>query len=165
MQHLLPKTLFQFICHFLRPHKSIAIIYILLAVAAGLWGPFNSILIKNVINLLPHVQDRDISILTLSSSLIVLNFIVLDNFTWRGVGYIRCKFMPAIINNIIEKMMDHVLGKPHQFYQDNLSGKISRNITNLADGIELLISGITPNFLRGSVQLTVSVSGFTSTQI
>ncbi len=46
--------------------------------------------------------------------------------------------------------MDYVLKKSHQFFQDNLSGKISKQITNLADGIEKLFSSVASNFLRGA---------------
>jgi len=147
---VLPKTLFPFIWHFLRDYKPVVVVFVLLAVAAGLWGPFNSVLIKYIINLLPHAHDGDISILRLPASLIVVNFIVFGNFTWRGVHYIDCKFVPIVINSVTGKMMDYVLGKSHQFYQDNLSGKISKQITNLADGIEILIRRVAPNFLRGA---------------
>jgi ATP-binding cassette subfamily B protein len=137
---ILPKTLFPFIWHFLRTYKSTVIIYVLFSVAAGFWGPFNSMLIKQVINRLPSVANGDISILIVPMSLIVVNFIVFDNFTWRGLAYIRAKFTPVILNRIIGESMDYVLGQSHQFYQDNLSGKISKQITNLVDGIEKLIS-------------------------
>ncbi|WP_341792903.1 ABC transporter ATP-binding protein [Rickettsia endosymbiont of Ceutorhynchus obstrictus] len=150
MQDQLPKTLFPFIWHFLRSYKSVVIIFVLLSLSAGFWGPFNSILIKHIINLLPQIQGGDTSILVLPASLIVLNFIVFDNFTWRGLTYIRCKFVPRIINHIIWQSMDYVLKKSHQFFQDNLSGKISKQITNLADGIEKLFSSVASNFLRGA---------------
>lgn len=84
----LPKKLFPFIWYFLREYTSAVIIYVVLAIAAGLLGPFNSLLIKHVINLLPGVAGGDISILIVPVSLIVVNFIVFYNFTWRGIMYI-----------------------------------------------------------------------------
>ncbi len=153
----LPKTLFPFIWHFLREYKTAVIFYIMLAIVAGFWGPFNSMLIKQVINLLPSVSGGDISILIVPAILIVINFIVFDNFTWRGLTYIRAKFIPVIINRIIGESMDHVLGKSHQFYQDNLSGKTSKQITNLADGIEKLTSSVASNFLRGASLLLAAI--------
>lgn len=53
--------------------------------------------------------------------------------------------------------MDHVLGKSNQFYQDNLSGKLAKQITNLADGIEKLISDLASNFLRGASLLLTAI--------
>ncbi len=157
----LPKTLFPFIWHFLREYKSAVIVYVALAIVAGFWGPFNSILIKQVINLLPSVSGGDISILIVPAILIVVNFIVFDNFIWRGITYIRAKFIPVILGHIIGESMDHVLGKSHQFYQDNLSGKISKQITNLADGIEKLTSSVACNFLRGaSLLLTAGLAAY-----
>ena len=155
----LPKTLFPFIWHFLREYKSAVIVYVTLAIVAGLWGPFNSMLLAQIINLLPAggVAGGDISILIVPASLIVVNFIVFDNFTWRGVNYIQAKFIPVIINRIIGESMDYALGKSHQFYQDNLSGKTSKQITNLADGIEKLIWPVIANFLRGASLLLAAI--------
>ncbi|MCD6055563.1 MAG: transporter, ATP-binding protein [Gammaproteobacteria bacterium] len=150
MQPSLPTALFPFIWHFLRQYKFKVSIYVIFALAAGFWGPFNSLLIKEVINRLPNAASGDISILMLPASLIVLNFIIFDNLTWRGITYIRAKYLPVIINCVIAEVMDHCLSKAPQFYHENLSGKISRHISNLADGIESLGSNVAPNFLRGA---------------
>ena len=45
----LPKHIFPFIWYFLRDYKSVVLVFIVLAITAGFWGPFNSILIKNII--------------------------------------------------------------------------------------------------------------------
>ncbi len=156
MNHQLPTTLFPFIWHFLRPYKHIVFIFVLLCIAAGFWGPFNSLAVKHVINLLPEAQGGDVSILYFPISLIVLNFIIFDNVTWRSINYIRYKFLPVIINQIIGQMMEHVLNHSHQFFQDNLSGKISKQITTLADGIEIIITKVVWNFLRGASMLLVA---------
>jgi ATP-binding cassette subfamily B protein len=152
----LPKTLFPFIWHFLRDYKIGVVVLVLLAVIAGFWGPFNSILIKYVIDLLPQIQKGDASRLMLPVGLIVVNFIVFDNLTWRGITYIRCKFLPLIINRIIGESMDYVLGQSPQFYQDNLSGKTAKQIVNLAEGIEKLTSSVASYFLRGASLLLIA---------
>lgn len=150
---LLPRTFFPFMWYFMREYKLAVVAYVLLAIAAGFWGPFNSLALKHIINLLPTIADGDISVLMFPACLIIVNFIVFDNFTWRGIAYIRGRFAPIIANRIIQELMDHCLGKSHQFYQDNLLGKILKRITNLADGIEKLIGSIIANFLRGAALL------------
>jgi ATP-binding cassette subfamily B protein len=147
---MLPKKLFSFICFFLRPYKLVNYVYFSLALAAGFWGPFNSIIVKNIINLLPEIKIGNEQLLLWPISLIVLNFIVFDNFTWRGIAYIRYKYHGVIINEIIKKMMNLTLKHSHQFFQDNFSGAVSKQITNLADGIEQIIGHILTNFLRST---------------
>ncbi|PPE02982.1 putative ABC transporter ATP-binding protein [Holospora curviuscula] len=142
----------------MRPYKYTVITYGVLAIAAGFWGPFNSILIKQLINLLPSVAGEDISILIIPASLIIVNFIVFDNITWRGITYIRAKCVPEIINQVIGTSINYVLGQSHKFYQENLSGKISKQITNLADGIEKLIGTIGCNFLTGASLLCTAIT-------
>lgn len=157
----LPKALFPFIWHFLRPHKPVVMIYVLIAVTAGFWGPFNSLLIKQLINLLPSVTDGNIKSLIFPSCLIVLNFIVFDNFTWRGINYIWAKFVPTIVNSVMSETMDYVLSHSHQFYQNNLSGQISKQIGNLTDGMTRIITFSAVNFLRGaSLLLTAFVAAY-----
>ena len=136
--------------------KPAVTIFSLLAIIAGFWAPFNSVLIKNVINLLPQIENDDASILLFPVSLIVLNFIIFDNLTWRIITYIRCKYAPMIINRMIGQSTIYVLGQSHQFFQDSLSGKISKQITNLADGAEKIITSVAPNFLRGASLLLTS---------
>lgn len=153
----LPGKFFSFICFFLRDFKTAAVICALLAILAGFWGPFNSLLIKEVIDLLPQTQHGEISVLFLPASLIVINFIIFDNFTWRGTMYIRSKYVPIIINRMVSKCMDHILKQPDEFFQNNLTGKLAKQITNLSDGAEALFSSISLNFLRGASLLIAAM--------
>src|SRR3990167_10353086 len=138
----LPDKLLPFIWHFLKPYKGIVIMYVCIAMLAGCWGPFNSMLIKTLINILTPSQIENISLLTWPAVLLVLNFIVFDNFTWRTIGYLNCKFQPVIKNQIISETFNFVLGSSHQYFQDNLSGRISSQINALADNIERILHNI-----------------------
>lgn len=149
MQQSLPKTLFPFIWHFLKEHKMIVYMVVFLSIIAGFWGPFNSVLIKQLIDSLPSVNDGNVAVLAIPASLIVLNFIVFDNFTWRSVNYIWAKYVPVVQNKIIAVMLDYALSQSYGFYQNTLSGKVSKQITNLSDGVIDIITYKMTNFLRG----------------
>lgn len=153
----LPKTLFSFIRYFLRPYLWIVVICVGLALSAGLWGPFNSLLIKQLINLLPHVKNGDVSILIFPAILVVLNCILFENITWRCIDYIFAKYVPIIQNQMIAKMFDYTLAHSHGFYQNSLSGKISKQITNLADNAIEIVTFTFANFLRGVALLCISL--------
>lgn len=144
----LPKTLFLFIWHFLREHKRPVTVCIFLAITAGFWGPFNNMLLKYLINLLPVAADTT-TILWVPAGLIALNFILFDNVTWRGINYIWAKYVPIIQNKIIATMLDYALSQAHGFYENNLSGKIAKHITNLVDGITRIITFASANLIRG----------------
>lgn len=154
---MLPNTLFSFVWHFLKPYKVPAFIFVALAIVAGFWGPFNNMLIKKLINLLPQAQATgDMSLLVIPAALIVLNFIIFDNMTWRGIGYINYKYQPLIKNQIMAALLQHVLGSSHSFFQNNLSGRISHQITILADSIEQILHKILVDFIRGGSLLVMS---------
>lgn len=145
----IPTTLFAFIWYFLKEFKFAVVVFVSLALIAGVWGPFNSLLIKHIVDLLPNVPYSGASQLLLPVGLIVLNFIVFDNFTWRTISYIQGKYVPLIMQHIIAKSMDYVLGHSNRFFQERLTGKISKQIINLAEGVGQLITPIMSNFLRG----------------
>jgi ATP-binding cassette subfamily B protein len=155
MNHSLSQNVWAFIGHFLRPYKGMVLFYIFLAICAGCWGPFNSILIKSMININSSVAEN-VSLLIWPAILLVLNFIIFDNITWRSIGYLNCKYEPLIKNKIISETFSFVLGASHQFFQDNLSGRISNQITTLADNIERILHRIAADFIRGASLLLVA---------
>jgi len=156
MNNVLPQNLWSFMGHFLKPYKGVCILYVCIALLAGCWGPFNSLLIKDMINILSSSQGEDISFLTWPAVLLVLNFIVFDNFTWRSIGYLKYKFQPVIKNQIISETLRFVLGASHQFFHDNFSGRLSSQITTLADSIERILHNISANFFRGFSLLMIA---------
>ena len=159
MNNFLSQNLWTFIWHFLKPYKAVVAVYVCLALLAGCWGPFNSLLIKYMINLLSAPpQLENIASLSWPAALLVLNFIVFDNFTWRSVGYLNYKFQPVIKNHIISESFSFVLNSTHQFFNENLSGRISSQITTLADNIERILHNISADFIRGFSLLMVALA-------
>ncbi len=156
MHNQLPKTLPAFIWHFLKPYKISTVVFVSLGSLAGLWGPFKSILTKQIINLLPLAETKTIFILFWPAFLVVAGFLLFDNITWRGMTYIGYKTEAVIKSQIIRKTMQQTLGNSHSFFQDTLSGRISNQITTLADSIELILYKITPDFLRTGTSLVAS---------
>ncbi|MGQ3887826.1 ABC transporter ATP-binding protein [Legionella sp. CNM-1927-20] len=152
----LPNHLGSFIWYFLKPYRAIVSLFILLAVLAGLWGPFNSLLVKSFINTLTAKANIDMSSLYWIAVLLVANFIIFDNITWRTLGYLNYKYQASIKNKIISQTFEYVLGASSQFFQDNLSGRIADQITTLADNIEIILHRVSMDFLRGSSLLIVS---------
>ncbi|CZL28275.1 ABC transporter ATP-binding protein [Legionella pneumophila] len=156
MTNHLPNHVSPFVWHFLKPYRGIVILFILLALLAGFWGPFNSLLIKSFINTLAAKTSTDFSSLYWIAGLLVLNFIVFDNITWRTLGYLNYKYEAVIKNHIISQMFEYVLGGSTQFFQDNLSGRIATQITTLADNLEIILHRVSVDFLRGASLLVVS---------
>lgn len=156
MNNSLSQNLWSFVWHFLKPYKRIVILYVCIAMLAGCWGPFNSMLIKYIINFLSSSPVEKISLLTWPAVLLVANFIVLDNFTWRSIEYLCYKFQPVIKNKIIGETFQFVLGASQEFFHDNLSGRIGSQINTLADNIERILHPIAANFIRGFSLLLVA---------
>lgn len=152
----LPKNMGAFIWHFLRHYKFVVLAFVVLALLAGCWGPFNSLLIKKIINVLVENKFEEKSVLIWPSALLVLNFIVFDNFTWRTLDYLIYRYLPIIKNNIISEMFKYVLGASYQYFHDNLSGRISSQIKLLSEEVTRILHPTSANFIRGFSLLIVS---------
>jgi ATP-binding cassette subfamily B protein len=152
----LSKNLWSFIWHFLEPYKWVVTLYIYTSLLAGCWGPFNSMLTKYILDALSLPETANIPFLTWPAALLVLNFIVFDNITWRLNTYLNYKYQPVIKKQIIGETFGFILGASHKFFQNNLSGRISNQINALADNIELILHTISQNFFRGFSLLVIS---------
>lgn len=152
----LPNQLRPFIWHFLKPYQWVMFLFISLAFLAGFWGPFNSLLVKSLINTLAANSVDNMTRLYWIGGLLVVNFILFDNITWRTLGFLNCKFEPIIKNHIISQTFEYVLGASSQFFQDNLSGRIADQITTLADNLEIILHRVSVDFIRATSLLMVS---------
>lgn len=157
----LPKTFPVFLWHFLKHYKRVVFVFIFLAIAAGLWGPLNSVLIKHLINLLPAATHGHTTILMIPAALVVINFIVFDNVTWRSINYIWAKYLPVLQNKMVAEILEYTLSHSFDFYQNNLSGKLAKQISNLVDNSLKIISFRAASFFRGiSLLCTAFVAAY-----
>ncbi len=119
-----------------------------MSIVSGLWGSFNSVLTKKLVDAVPHVESQGMSLLIWPCVLIVINFIV-NNGTFRCNTYIRARFAPVMINSILDHFLKGAINQSALFYQDRFSGKIAKDIGNLCDGIEKIMLDVVPSLLRG----------------
>jgi ATP-binding cassette subfamily B protein len=151
----LPNQFFPLLWYFVKNRKFFIIIYSSLALAAGLWGPFNSLLIKHLIDLAAHSQGNAQALIW-PASWIVLNFIIFDNFTWRGISYLRYRFLPVILYEADNTLLNYTLQHSHQFFQERMSGTLAKQIFHLLDGIGKMLETIIPNLLRATSLLLMA---------
>lgn len=153
----LPTNLWAFIWHFLKHYKGFVLSFTIVAALAGCQGPFSSLLIKSLINTLVASQGTTPPQIYWYAILLVLNFIVFDNFTWRTLGYLNYKYEAVIKNEVISQTFEYVLGSSYQYFQNNLSGRVANQITTLADNIERIVNKIAPDFVRGTSLIIISL--------
>ena len=155
--YISPLTLVSFIRHFLKPYTRIVILFFILALWTGFWGPINSLLIKTIIDHLSShsALNMDASILW-SAVFLVVNFEV-HNLCWRGMGYLNYRFQPVIKSQLIRETFDYVHSQTHQFFQDHLAGRLSNQITTLADNVERIIHDLSRHLIRGIVMVVVAL--------
>jgi ATP-binding cassette subfamily B protein len=154
LQTKFPNAILPFMAHFLAPYKLYVLGFIFCAVISGLYGIVNATLTKVIINSLEETTDlRKLwDVIFWPAVFLVINFEV-HNWTWRGIGLMNCKVQPVIKNNVIRQTFAYVYRHSHQFFQDNLAGKISNNITILADNMERALHEIFHHIIRGIVLL------------
>jgi len=86
---------------------------------------------------------------------LVINFEI-HNLCWRGIGYLNYRFQPLIKNQLIRETLTYVHGHTHQFFQDHLAGRLSNQITTLADNVERMVHDISRHLVRCVILLAAS---------
>lgn len=152
-----PKNIWSFIWTFLKPYKFVSVIYICIAITAGFMGPISSFLIKYIIDSLVESKSKNIENLVFPSIFIVLNFILLDNFTWRLISYINFKYQAIIKNKIVIDTTSYILSSPQSYFYNNFSGRIATHINTLSDNIIRILYPIIPHFTRNTSLLIISL--------
>ena len=154
IQNPLPNSIRSLMAHFLAPYKWYALAFVLCAMISGLYGVVNSNLLKLIIDLLEKSSNSEkmLSLILWPAIFFVINFEI-HNLTWRYIAYVNYKVQPIIKNSIISESFAYVNKQSHQFFQDNLSGKISNNINVLASNLERIMHEILGHIIRGVVLL------------
>jgi len=147
MKQNIHKSLFKFICHFLKPYKLWVIAYVIVAIITGFRVTFNAILIKDIIDtLIEAASHADIVQLLFCPVLLFLLNLAVFEVCWRAHDAIRYKIQPLIKNDIIKDSFSYVEQQSYQFFQNTFAGKIASNISILATGVEDAISMV-PHFI------------------
>ncbi len=151
---MLPKNFFSFIYLFIFDKKKLFFLLCALSFIAGLWGPCNSYLLRYIINTMPLTQD--FFFIFLGGFLIVLNFIVFDNVTWRGIQYIKSLLFPLLLSGMYRYVFSYMLDHDYQYYQERQLGELNKKIFNLILSVETILSTCLTHCLRMLSLLLVS---------
>lgn len=159
MKHdTLPKTIIPFVWHFLKPYKIYLAGFVVCAVISGLFNIIFSTLLKIIVDTIDfNTATSSHATLSLKSLFwpsigFVINFEI-HNTTWRLMNCINYKVQPLVKNAIIQETFNYIIRHSHQFFQDHMSGKLSNNITILANSIERAVHDLSRHIIRGAVMV------------
>ena len=91
------------------------------------------------------------------SGILILVALKSHMLCWRIFNVVKLKTAPVIKNNIINYAFEYIHKQSYTFFQDNLGGTISKNITALADKIESLAYDFSAQIIRGITQTIVAI--------
>lgn len=159
MTSQLPKTLFQFILYFLKPHPIAMGALIGCTIISGTYGTINSYLTKVLVDYVAIYgnQNTDLFKMLFFPALFFLLNYEMHNLSWRGVQYVKLRTGPQIQAHIISKMFAYAEKNSFRFFQDNFSGTIASNITTIAENIFEIITNIAPFLIRQTTQTTFAL--------
>lgn len=152
------QSLLKFAWFFFKPYTKWVILFISMAIALGLMNPISSYLTKIIIDNLSQFNiNHELIKKTIWTLIFLMTIFAANHLYWRILNFIQLKIAPEIKNNIINYLFNYIHNQSYSFFQNNLSGSISHNITILADNIEILFHRYSVQCIRGAVQLTLSL--------
>lgn len=153
----IPRNLTTFVIHHLMPYRMSVVTFIAFATLSGLTALLNPNLSKCIINRLIEVKNvNDTLTVIFWPALLFVVSIELQHLTWRGMGYINIKIQPMIKNDLIMSTFEYVMQHSSRFFQNNLAGEISNNISVLANNVEKILHDLSQYIIRGLIFLTAA---------
>lgn len=154
MTNQLPKTLFPFVMHFLKPHPVAITALVGFSMLSGTYGTINSYLTKVLVDYVAVFGDKNADLFKMlfyPALFFLLNY-EMHNLSWRGVQYIKLKTGPKIQGDITRQMFAYAEKNSFRYFQDNFSGTIASNITRIAEDVFETITNIAPFLIRQITQ-------------
>jgi ATP-binding cassette, subfamily B, bacterial len=119
--------------------------------------------IKIMLDRLGSSPAQDVFSYLLWPAITFVSLGLLMTCTFRFYDYIALKMKPRLKQNIIEKMVAHMMGHSHEFYQNSFAGALSTKIYDVATGTRDVISITVEQFI--SMALALAIALYTLSQI
>jgi ATP-binding cassette subfamily B protein len=146
----MPTNIFKLMVHFIRPYRFYAFLLIFFSMMTGIVQIIHPFFTKLIINIFNSKTEMETAFWP--GLFFILSFEI-NNLSWRGLNYISYKTDANIKSDIINNTFSYVCKHSHKFFQDNLAGRISKNINALAENMGEILYKISPNVIRGLVML------------
>ena len=140
--------------HYIKPYKVWFVIFAVCALAAGFWAVLNAVLIKHLID---SLNDNASSLKVGCIGLLIVLNLFLHECYWRMMQYINIRLKPVIKNEITRQSFSYAHQHAHQFFQDNLSGRVASQVTTLTEYLAEIIHEYSRQILRGVSFLIVAL--------
>jgi ATP-binding cassette subfamily B protein len=140
-----------------KPYSVRAVIFVMLAMGAGICVILQPNLSKVIIDRLVNLHES--SDMTFSIFLPAILFIAnleLHNACWRGIDYINYKTQPLIKASVFNNAMSYVMQHSPYYFQRNLAGKITGNILTLANNVEKLLHNFSRHIIKCSAMVLLA---------
>lgn len=139
---MLPKTLFAFLWHFVRPYRLTFFGMLFAVFLYAILTSVNPYLMKLIIDGVIAHEGKSESLfyaLLVPVLLFILVYQAMD-FTWAMFDFFKLKTLPKVREDIINKMFAYLQGHSYSYFQKQFSGSLSNKVADMARGAESVIS-------------------------
>lgn len=159
MQHIqLPKTLFSFIWHFLKPYWKMLLLIQIFSFAWSLdhtlWPYVIMTLIDTITN---YAGDKAGIWVALSKPIIMgLSLWIIVEIFFRLSGILSAKVIPKIEADTRMSMVDYVMHHSHHYFSNQMAGAIANKISDMPQSMTRIIQQIVYLFMPVILALIIS---------
>ena len=144
------RNLGKIIINVISQYKFYTLFYVVAAALTGYCQIIHPYLTKLIINTIDSKQPIQMA---LWPAIFYVLIFELNNISWRLLNYISYKTEGEVKNKLISSTFSYVNRHANKFFQDNLAGKISSNISILAEHIDQILYKFSSHVIRGVVVL------------
>ncbi len=145
----IPRTLVAFFWHFLRPYRRHFSIILFLGFLWAIETSLTPYVMKQIIDHISGYEGDFRGALVLLSPFIAayLGLNLMNCISFRFREWLLLKSIPVLRRDIWSSLFDYLLHHSHRYFQKNFSGGLANKISDMARGLEDLLTNVAEVFI------------------
>lgn len=153
----LPKQLWPFFLHFIRPYKRYVAGILIVDIIWALHVPLFPYIFKLLVDCIVHYQNNadELKRVIIWPAIAYVGFSFLIGIVFRFNDYINLKFIPNLKADIQEQMLFYLEGHSYKYFQNNFAGSLSNKIADMVRGIPEIIAMLGESYITSFLAIII----------
>ena len=155
----IPKTLWSFLSHFLKPYKfwvgSILFLGLIWAVEISLTPYLMKCIIDHATDIGPNLQKLISTLLPFAVAYVGVT--AANSISFRVREWLLLKMMPALRKDIWSFLYNYAMSHSYHYFQKNFSGSIANKISDVSRSVDEFLTNVAELFITKVISIVIAV--------
>jgi ATP-binding cassette subfamily B protein len=155
----IPRTLWSFLKHFLRPYHYSVVAILFLSLVWAIETSLTPYLMKRIIDLVAQSSGTfsDITALLFPFILAYVGVAAINSLSFRFREWILLKTIPSLRKDIWSFLYNYSMSHSYHFFQRNFSGSIANKISDVSRSVDDFLTNVAELFITKGIAILIAM--------